>query len=93
MTNPLCLCGCGGEVSKLGNKYIKGHYWKGKENINKQSKFKGHNWGLCRKCGKDHGEVPISKIEPWNKGVTGIQLLGRGNIILKRQKLNVVLNL
>lgn len=24
----------------------------------KTSNFKGHNWGLCRKCGKDHGQNP-----------------------------------
>lgn len=26
----LCACGCGQRVTKLKNKYIIGHYWKGK---------------------------------------------------------------
>ena len=25
----------------------------------KPSPFRGHNWGLCRKCGKDHGQNPM----------------------------------
>lgn len=45
--------------------------------------MKGHNWGLCRKCGKDHGPHPHGMLGkkhpnpyfkkgrvPWNKGLT-----------------------
>lgn len=31
MSNPLCKCGCGQEVSKLTNEYIFGHYFKGRK--------------------------------------------------------------
>ena len=43
--------------------------------------MKGHNWGLCRKCGKDHGPHPrgmLGRENPnggckkgWNRGLKG----------------------
>jgi len=49
-----CKCGCGVEVSKEGNIYIKGHYWKG-------IKF---SEGYINKLKESHiGQIP------WNKGL------------------------
>ena len=43
---PFCHCGCKRKVSKFGNKYINGHYWKGKvgnrkgQEVTKETKSK-----------------------------------------------------
>lgn len=36
---PFCTCGCGKRVSRSGNKYINGHYWKGKIGSRKGQKL------------------------------------------------------
>jgi len=38
MNDNLCQCGCGQEVTKLGNKYLQGHVFRNKENRKPESK-------------------------------------------------------
>jgi very-short-patch-repair endonuclease len=49
--------------------------------------MKGHNWGLCRKCGKDHGPHPRGMLGKTNKGINiGRKPWNKGKICKKFTK-------
>ena len=64
----LCECGCRREVAKEGNRFIHGHYWRGK---------KGRvSWNKGKKTGPQSSEAIAKRAaamkgkKPWNKGKT-----------------------